>query len=724
MRFFLVLSFFAFCFVGFSATRITIQLPSGKKQLLYGGSFALVIGNSDYSGGWPDLPWVRKDVAAVSNALRSRGFLVESHLDLDRSGIERAFETFIARYGTGEKSRQNRLLFYYAGHGETMKPQYSESIGYLVPRDAPLKSDRAGFRLKALKLERVNGWAKDLDALHALFLFDSCFSGALFALSKAAPATITHSTSKAVRQFITSGSADERVPDDGQFASLFIGALRGRGDLNGDNYITGTELGSYLRDAVINYSREAQHPQYGKIRDRHLDEGDFVFELPKRSSGPAPPVGPIKLPPAPEVNYGAFYDNLSDLEFKISRAKVGRSRSELNSAQKAYNKLRQTPGADQLELARVGEDLKGVFKELYQYEREERAKARSADEKRKRERDREAKIQSLLKKVLKLPSSEYQANLDGYEALLRLSPGSDRFKRKVLHYQQKLQASKTRSDHVNSDHLNSEHVNSLGMDFVLIPSGSFEMGFPSSEEGRYDDEGPRRRVKISQGFYLGKYEVTQGQWESVMGSNPSKFKNCGKDCPVEKVSWEDVQKFIKKLNVREGCSTSSVLPDSTNSSSSDPSNSSSSGSQFPSSSDLIGGSKAGCYRLPTEVEWEYAARAGAPTRFSYGDDDGSLSGYANFCDKNCTYDWAEKSQNDGYKNTAPVGSYKANSWGLHDMSGNVWEWVYDRFGAYSSGSKTDPSGAASGSGRVYRGGGWRYRARSCRSANRFNVSPG
>ena len=238
--------------------------------------------------------------------------------------------------------------------------------------------------------------------------------------------------------------------------------------------------------------------------------------------------------------------------------------------------------------------------------------------------------------------------------------------------------------------------------------GIFIMGSNNGDS----DEKPPHEVRITRPFYLGQYEVTQGQWEDVMGSNPSKFKNCGKNCPVEKVSWNDVQDFIKKLNSLEGCANSQVIPDATNSS----------------SSDLAGGSnlfdlKAGCYRLPTEAEWEYAARAGTTSRYYWGKGVESLSRYGNFCDENCAKSWAEKSQNDGYKHTAPVGSYKANSWNLHDMSGNVWEWAYDWKASYGSGTQTDPIGPRSGSGRVTRGGGWYFGARHCRSVDRVNVSP-
>jgi formylglycine-generating enzyme required for sulfatase activity len=212
-------------------------------------------------------------------------------------------------------------------------------------------------------------------------------------------------------------------------------------------------------------------------------------------------------------------------------------------------------------------------------------------------------------------------------------------------------------------------TNSIGMEFVLIPAGSFIMGSFENDENAFGDEKPQHKVTISKPFYLGKYEVIQGQWEAVMGNNPSEFK--GRCNPVEQVSWHDAQVFIRRLNQREGHN---------------------------------------CYRLPTEAEWEYAARAGTTSAYSFGDDTGSLGCYAWYWD------------NSG-KKTHPVGQKQPNAWGLYDMHGNVWEWVQDWAGAYSSDAATDYQGPSSGSGRVFRGGCWRISARYCRSAFRFDISP-
>ena len=203
------------------------------------------------------------------------------------------------------------------------------------------------------------------------------------------------------------------------------------------------------------------------------------------------------------------------------------------------------------------------------------------------------------------------------------------------------------------------------IEFVPIPAGEFRMGFTRS--GAFDDEQPVTQVRISRAFYLGKYEVTQGQWEAVMGSNPSKFKNCGLDCPVESVSWDDVQAFIAKLNEMEG------------------------------------GPR---YRLPTEAEWEYAARAGS----TWGGRVANLDAIA----------WYSENSKD---RTHPVGGKVPNAFGSHDMLGNVWEWVQDWYGDYPGGAVTDPRGPGSGSYRVRRGGGWLTHAGLCRSAYRFINPP-
>ena len=194
-----------------------------------------------------------------------------------------------------------------------------------------------------------------------------------------------------------------------------------------------------------------------------------------------------------------------------------------------------------------------------------------------------------------------------------------------------------------------------GMEFAWIPAGTFVMGSPEGEEGRFDDE-RQHEVRISRGFWMGRYEVTQGEWEGVMGRNPSSFKACGARCPVENVSWEDAQFFIERLNGRE------------------------SGRGYR-------------YRLPTEAEWEYAARAG-----TVGARPGELGDVA----------WWDG--NSGVR-THVVGRKRANGWGLHDMLGNVWEWTADWYGAYPSGSVTDPAGPRAGSSRVSRGGSWATAAR-------------
>jgi WD40 repeat protein len=262
-----------------SGAQRALQMIDTKGQPVgfYTASYALVIGASKYTNGWPALPGVGQDLAQVSTALEAQGFAVTVVTDPTAQALQDAFNTFIMRYGLVP---EHRLLIYFAGHGHTVKQAYGEEMGYIVPVDAPNPhQDIHGFFATAMDMQQIEVYAKRIQARHVLFLFDSCFSGSIFSLSRAVPEHISYKTSQPVRQFITSGSAEEQVPDESVFRQQFLAALQGDGDANGDGYVTGTELGEFLQGAVINYSKGAQHPQYGKIRNPYLDKGDFVFKV-------------------------------------------------------------------------------------------------------------------------------------------------------------------------------------------------------------------------------------------------------------------------------------------------------------------------------------------------------------------------------------------------------------------------------------------------------------
>ncbi len=215
-------------------------------------------------------------------------------------------------------------------------------------------------------------------------------------------------------------------------------------------------------------------------------------------------------------------------------------------------------------------------------------------------------------------------------------------------------------------------INDLGMAFVYIPPGTFAMGSPATETGRLADE-TQHQVTLTTGYYIQTTEVTQEQWQAVMGNNPSHFKTCGANCPVETVSWEDARAFILKLNLMDRSST---------------------------------------YRLPTEAEWEYACRAGTTTRYFWGEK--SDCGKANVGNSPLTGECKGISPG----KTAPAGSYPPNRWGLYDMHGNVWEWCSDLYGDYENAAAKDPKGASHGVNRSLRGGAYFDPAASSRSANR------
>lgn len=216
------------------------------------------------------------------------------------------------------------------------------------------------------------------------------------------------------------------------------------------------------------------------------------------------------------------------------------------------------------------------------------------------------------------------------------------------------------------------------MEFIWLGPGYFSMGSPRQEDGRYDNEGPRHRVTLSSGFYIGRCEVTQGQWEAVMNTRPwaqAEYVLEHPDRPAVQISWEDVQRLVGRLNE----------------------------------------SGTARFRLPTEAEWEYACRAGAATAWWFGDQESELLDHV----------WYRANAWDfGFQYGQQVGAMPANPWGLHDLHGNVQEWVADWYGSYASGGRTDPAGPTAGTVRVIRGGSVDDEARATRSAYRSGASPG
>jgi formylglycine-generating enzyme required for sulfatase activity len=221
-----------------------------------------------------------------------------------------------------------------------------------------------------------------------------------------------------------------------------------------------------------------------------------------------------------------------------------------------------------------------------------------------------------------------------------------------------------------------DFANGIGMKFVWISPSSFMMGSPNEERERKSHE-TQHKVKITKGFYMGVYPVTQDEWMTVMGNNPSEFKG-EKKLPVDSVSWDDCQAFIKKLKEKDN------KP----------------------------------YRLPTEAEWEYACRAGTTTAFHFGDtistDQANYKG---------TYTYGDGKKGVFREKTTPVGSFPANAWGLYDMHGNVFQWCQDKDGEFPETDAVDPQGPEDGDRRVVRGGSWKDDPEFCRSASRRWYKP-
>nr|VFJ49275.1 MAG: Formylglycine-generating enzyme, required for sulfatase activity, contains SUMF1/FGE domain [Candidatus Kentron sp. FW] len=665
--------------------RVIIQDKQGQQVGLYRESHALVIGVSGYDNGWPKLPGARQDIEAVARALTDNGFHVETVLDPASDQLQQAFEKFIRRHG---RKPENRLLFYFAGHGHTVTPKWGgDPMGYIVPRDAPNPSqDEVGFKDLALPMQRIQEYALGIDAKHALFLFDSCFSGSLFAINRAVSEHISAKTAKPVRQFITAGTDQETVPDKSIFRRQFVAALAGEGDVNEDGYLTGAELGEFLQEKVVNYSRGSQHPQYGKIRNPHLDKGDFVFVLEKE-----PPLrvagGPPSADPAMErefwhtvqskdsvAMYRAYLERYPSGHFaplaeirieELMGSQAGNQRPSSRQGMpgpSAKDGNTPMPGPS----ARDGKNQPTTARLI----------VRSNVSGDKVTIDGKA-MGATGPKPHTLPPGEHEIRVEkegfkAFEAKIHLVAGGEetiraRLEREVPSHGQGFR-----------DRLRD---GSLGPEMISIPDGCFQMGSPDSEKDRDSDE--RRHRVCVEGFALGKTEVTFAEYDRfarATGRKQPDDEGWGRGKrPVINVRWKDATAYAEWLSGQTGKQ----------------------------------------YRLPTEAEWEYAARAGTTTPFSTGEC--ISTSQANY---DGDYDYANCGAKGVFRRkTVPAGSLPANPWGLHEIHGNVWEWTCSLFKENYDGSEKHCTSKGDDGGRALRGGSWYFEPRRLRSAYRFMFNP-
>ena len=594
---------------GFKPVNINID---GTVTTLYSGSYALLIGVSDYDY-WPNLPGVKKDIREITAVLEEHGFNVEVVENPDDPQLQSAYENFIDNYGMDVN---NRLLFYFAGHGHTIKSSYGDEMGYIVPKDAPLPTkDKRGFMKGALSMQQMEVYAKNIQSKHALFMFDACFSGSLFALSRAVPEVISYKTTRHVRQFITSGAADEEVPDESIFRQQFVEALTSDiADGNDDHFLTGTELGEFLQSTVVNYSYNGQHPQYGKIRHPSLDKGDYVFVLKSQTEESDKNEIAIEQPRGLEIE---------------------------TSTLSGYGSV---------------EIISQIEGDLY------------LDGK---------KIQFLapnsITTLRNLPVGKHKIEISGeenWENMVDIESGET--------------TSVTARTRKN---LKVENR------WIFVDGGSFKMGSKNGEA----NEKPVHRVRVS-GFEIQQHEVANAGYAdflTIFGND--RVKAGGYEGELLAV---DHKKGLKKST--DGWVAQPGYE------------------QNPAINITWFGANEYCKfiggRLPTEAEWEYAARGGKNMEGNGETYSGSNSAGQ--------VAWFYKNSNN---TTNRIMTKNPNQLNLYDMSGNVWEWCsdwYDDNYYNDNNNSNNPTGSEKGLYRVIRGGSWSYKEKFSSVSYRNKTHPG
>jgi len=619
---------------GAQATRDRAARAFGLDWLSESRSYALVVGISDYTGGYRRLPTENDPVRFKDFLLEEAGF-DHVHVLTEERATKARIEQLMEEVFPALVDGNDRFLLYWSGHGDQRTLPNGSLRGYL-----PLADTVPGAWSRMISMLAIQRWDDLLPARQALYLLDACFSGLAGTVSMSTPRDLAiEQLARPSRHLLTAGTGEEQaIASDRWGGSLFTTAvldgLRGAADattaFEADNVVSLNELVAYIKIRVAQEKeranwRAAITPQ---LRDLRTNEGEFFFAWPPAGDGSQrPEETPL---PGPDA-----------------QAK-GPSEREVREAQEMLTAMGFAPGpVDGI----LGLRTRGALLRFQQEQGLVETAALDA-----------ATRQALLEAWAGQPR-----NVQPWAQTRREEPPPppNRFADLA----------------VFTDTLADGSSCEFCPELVVIPAGTFTMGSPPGEEGRSDDEGPQREARVGR-FALGRTEVTVGQFRAFVEASGHDAGSCNypanaswrdpgfeqtDEHPVACVSWKDADAYVGWLSEQTG----------------------------------------EAYRLPSEAEWEFAARAGTKTRYAFGDE--ITATQANF--------------NSNVSKTTEVGAYPANDWKLFDMHGNVWEWVEDcQHGSYDEaprdGSAWLEANGGNCSRRVLRGGSWIDLPRLLRSANR------
>ncbi len=646
---------------------------------LKGELWLLTIGIDSYQN-WNRLKTAVNDARAVRDILLQRYNLDRSRV-LELYNEQATRKNIIAAFRglTRKIKSDDSLIVFYAGHG------HIDSItkeGSWIPVESGTDDPSAW-----LSNHEVKNYLK-IDAIkarHVLLISDSCFSGDFFRNSRGnspfsreiSDAALKKAYFRTSRQAITSGGlepvADSGFSGNSVFSHFLVSSLAA----NEKPYLTPGELFSEVRAGVGKNAE--QLPQFGDLHGVGSQEGGELL-LFLNSTGRLKALDAASQTRKKELEQLKKQEVAAAAAHQREQDEVKRREAELAvlDRQIAQMKARLDSSSVQrgdsldaiLALARQKEDEGKKIAELRAKRESEEIKRRQEITKMQREAwdKRRKQIEKDIDKYLKVASSRFagEMRMDAWKALISTYP----------------EASSVATGDIEAFRAATQskrivyHDKLTGMLFVKIDGGCFQMGGGGKDA-------PKHEVCLDD-FMISVTEVTQGAWKKIMRRNPSAFAK-GDRYPVEMVSWDDIQVFIKRFNSLARLSS----------------------------------------RLPTEAEWEYAARQGKKDRFGATDDDDKLFQYSNYCDISCSNNRKTGKQHDGHKNTAPVAGYQPNQFGLYDMVGNVAEWVQDWYDSdyFERSTAINPPGPDSGSSRVIKGGAWNTGVEQIKVWNRDAAPP-